>query len=358
MQLPWIQLDWHPAKEINIINPVIEVGPYTQNVTDESITIVWETNIPTVDNYVLFDETTDYQYKVYAESNCCHHEVTIKPGFSSGYYRVSSDTLQSNDYSFHLSNQCLDTGEFRCILFGDSRGEWDDWEHAGLVALAVNNESPDVVIHGGDMVDDGSVHGQWGIWLDLMMPLMQNSTVYGVIGNHERNASRYYEIFALPNNEMWYSFDYGPCHFIILDNYVDWGENSVQYSWLEADLSMTNQPFIVVCFHEPIYCSGGHSPRIDVREAWEPLFNQYHVDLVVQSHCHFYQRTIPINDTIYIVSGGAGAPLYSPSDDWFINISKKAYHYCIIDVSIDTMEMVCTVKDIDGVLIDEFHIES
>ena len=156
---------------------------------------------------------------------------------------------------------------------------------------------------------------------------------------------------------MWYSFDYGPCHFVVLDNYEPWDVDSLQYSWLENDLSTTDKDFKIVCFHEPIYCSGGHSPRTDIRSVWEPLFNRYNVDLVVQSHCHYYQRSNPISGTVYVVSGGAGAPLYSPKDAWFVNTSKKTFHYCMLDVSLEKMEMVCTVKDMEGCVIDTFSFK-
>jgi hypothetical protein len=348
----------NPSNEPIDIIPSIKFGPYTQNITEDSITIIWETNFPSTNNILQFGETKDYEFIIYDNNDSYHHEITIKPCFSSGFYKIVSDSLESEDLSFHLSSHYNSTKKMKCILIGDSRGTWDKWKNATIVSNAVNNESADFVIHGGDMVDDGTSLIQWDNWLELMNPLMKNSTVFGVIGNHERNASRYYEIFALPNNEMWYSFDYGPCHFIILDNYVKWDENSAQYSWLEEDLSSTIQPFIIVCFHEPIYCSGGHSPRIDVRETWEPLFNHYNVDLVIQSHCHFYQRTNPINGTIYVVTGGAGAPLYSPRDSWLINKSEKIYHYCMIEVFSDETELIFTVKDVDGNIIDIFNIKS
>ena len=344
------------AKPILFLQPEIIVGPYTQNVNDTSITIVWETNTPTVNNSVEYGENTSYGYIEYGLSDCYHHEITINPSFLSGNYKVVSDDVESDDFEFKLASYCYNTQEFKCVIFGDSRGVWDGWIHATEVADAVNAELPDFTIHGGDMVNDGTVETQWVSWLELMRPLMQNSTVFGVLGNHEHNGRRYYEIFALPNNEMWYSFDYGPCHFTILDNYESWSVDSSQYNWLENDLFLTDKPFRIVCFHEPIYCSGGHQPRTDVRAVWEPLFIKYNVDLVFQSHCHYYQRSDPINEVTYIVTGGAGAPLYTPKDAWFVNNSKEAYHYCVLDVSLATMEIKFSAKSVDGVIFDEFVV--
>jgi len=333
----------------------IVFGPYTQNVTNSSITIVWETDFIASNNSVEYGESESYDFVQYGGSGY-HHEIVISPTFSKGHYRVNSDGVKSKDFEFELASSCYDKGYFKVVMFGDSRGTWDNWAHAKEVADAVNREKPDIVIHGGDMVGDGTSPDQWNEWLSFMMPLMQNSTLFAVLGNHERNDSRYYEIFSLPNNEMWYSFDYGPCHFIVLNDYEPWGYDSAQYKWLENDLSSATSPFKIVCFHEPIYCSGGHSPRIDIRTVWEPLFKKYGVNLVFQSHNHYYQRTDPIYGVTYVVTGGGGAPLYTPEDAWFVNSSMKAFHYCILNVSLSTMEMKCYAKYTNGTPFDEFSV--
>jgi hypothetical protein len=334
---------------------MITFGPYTQNLTDENITIVWETDTDTMNNYVEYGQDKKYGYIKGGLSNCNHHEIIIKPGFSNGHYRVVSDGIISDDFEFILGSYFYYNNSFKSAFIGDSRGMWDNWKQAKIVANAVNNESPLFVIHGGDMVDDGGILTQWSSWLKLMMPLMQNSTVYGVLGNHEKNSDRYYEIFAHPNNEKWYSFDYGPCHYIILNQYKPLGPGTSQYEWLENDLTTTSALFRIGCFHERIYCKGGHSPRIDIREIWEPLFIKYNVRLVVQSHCHFYQRTNKIENIYYVVIGGAGAPLYNPGDDWFVNNSKKAYHYCILNYNSENL-LSFTAHYINGSVFDEFNI--
>lgn len=331
-------------------------GPYTQNLNVESVTIVWETDAPTLNNYVEYGQNSSYGFIEKGSSNCCHHEIVIKPDFDQGHYRVVSDNTISDDFEFKLSSYFSEVNSFKCVFIGDSRGSWDNWEHATMVADAVNNESPIFVIHGGDMVDDGRIIAQWDSWLDLMMPLMQNSTVFGVLGNHEKSGDRYFEIFSLPNNENWYSFDYGPCHFIILDQYMPWNIASSQYQWLENDLASTNALFRIVCFHEPIYCSGGHSPRTDIRKVWEPLFIKYNVRLVIQSHCHYYQRTDQMDNIFYVVSGGAGAPLYNPSDNWFVNISEKAYHYCLLGYNSNNYNLKFSAHHLNSSAIDEFYI--
>lgn len=334
----------------------ITVGPYTQNVTRETVTIIWETSAATSDNAIEYGSDDTYGFTQQASSGGTHHEATLHPEVAAGRYRVVSDGVTSDGFPFQLAPAC--DSDVTAVVYGDSRGTWDDWQHAEMVADAAAAASPDIAIHGGDMVDDGRVAAQWTHWLNATMSLMQNATLYGVLGNHERNGSRYYDLFALPGNEMWYSFDYGPCHFVVLDNYAPWGERSKQYAWLRDDLAGSTQPFKIVCFHEPIYCSGGHPPRVDIRAAWEPLFIEYGVDLVFQSHCHYYQRTNPIDGIYYVVTGGGGAPLYSPEDAWFVNVSSETYHYCHLDVSSADMMITVSTYDVDQTLLDRFHVNA
>ncbi|HHH77800.1 MAG TPA: hypothetical protein ENL18_01120, partial [Thermoplasmatales archaeon] len=110
-------------------------GPYTQNVTENSITIVWETSIFTTNNSIEYGENESYGYIKYATGGS-HHEVTVNPPFSSGHYRVVSDGTASRDLEFKLASSCRDRGHFKAAIFGDSRGVWDNWAHAREVADA------------------------------------------------------------------------------------------------------------------------------------------------------------------------------------------------------------------------------
>ena len=41
--------------------------------------------------------------------------------------------------------------------------------------------------------------------------------------------------------KMWYSFDWGNVHVIMMDSEHDWQVGSNQYSWLEADLAAVDR---------------------------------------------------------------------------------------------------------------------
>src|SRR5438874_2504239 len=53
--------------------------------------------------------------------------------------------------------------------------------------------------------------------------------------------------------------------------------------------------WIIVIYHRPAYTSPSvHSADIALRDLYHPLFEKYHVDLVLQGHNHAYERSYPI----------------------------------------------------------------
>ena len=88
------------------------------------------------------------------------------------------------------------------------------------------------------------------------------------------------------------------------------------------------------------------------------------VDLVLCGHNHIYERSVPIFEgqevpmgqgTMYIVSGGAGAPLYQEIDDqWFNAEATMAEHYVIGDFGPD--EATFVVRDLSDNVIDQFTV--
>jgi hypothetical protein len=118
---------------------------------------------------------------------------------------------------------------------------------------------------------------------------------------------------------LYYSFDYGPAHFICLstfpsnntDQSTHFDPGSHQVSWLEADLAKTDKEWIFVFTHIPIVDGKGGPHDKPVFDACEPLFQLYGVDAVFQGHEHFYARRY-YNGIPYFVMGGGGGELF----DW------------------------------------------
>jgi hypothetical protein len=123
---------------------------------------------------------------------------------------------------------------------------------------------------------------------------------------------------------LYYSFDYGNAHFVVLNNYFSMNTvGSAQYNWLTADLAASNQFWKFVFFHEPAYASNSlQQPRDSTKTVQNlvPRFEQYGVDMVFSGHWHYYERmkpllggqvsTIEAGGVVYLVTGGGGAGLH------------------------------------------------
>lgn len=137
---------------------------------------------------------------------------------------------------------------------------------------------------------------------------------------------------------MWYSFDYGPVHFVSVNTETDfagateehYGDGGIiiglpaggfapegEYErWLEADLAAANanraeRPWIVAFGHRP-WWHKDHKPTWDkdMTRVHKPLFEKYGVDLYMAGHRHSYSRHVPApgsGDIPLVVTGAGGS---------------------------------------------------
>jgi hypothetical protein len=115
------------------------------------------------------------------------------------------------------------------------------------------------------------------------------------------------------------SFTYGNVAFIQLDGNdlsAEISENNgytggQQTNWLLAQLATyragNTVDFIVVYFHNCMYCTNAtHGSDGGTRNVWQPIFDYFNVDLVVNGHVHAYERSQPLynNAPVKQVAGG------------------------------------------------------
>jgi hypothetical protein len=103
-------------------------------------------------------------------------------------------------------------------------------------------------------------------------------------------------------------------------------ETGNQVTWLESHLAAYRADptidFIVCFFHECAYTSNAnHGSDTGVRSELTPIFDEYQVDLVIQGHCHQYERSDPVRggvttrDAPYIAPAGGGGTVVYPATD-------------------------------------------
>ena len=198
------------------------------------------------------------------------------------------------------------------LVFGDSKGSI----HFPDVLKRADSLQPDFCITTADLVNRGA--GERGKvdykLLDSMGGwFMRKYPMWPTVGNHEEaggddGIENFSNFFGM--EKAMYSFEYGNAKFIALP----WSkvkDNSVKLAWLEQELKSANGKHIFIYKHRPHYTVGSKSYKDveGVETATTKLFDTYKVVAVFSGHDHLYYRT-KRNDTYYIISAGAGAPIY------------------------------------------------
>ena len=347
-----------------------------------TVTVTWQSNSLTSGDIVLYDTSPRggnfslYSHQVsgshlsYAGGSGYIHTVELsglEPD-STYYFVCGGPGAYGGEQAFKTAPDLV--ADVRFVVGGDSRS---DPAARTLVSQAMKQADPSFVMHVGDMVNDGTQQNQWDTWFDdvnnnwvgdngLRIPIIP------CLGNHENNATNYYGQFALPGNEQWYYYDWGPnLRIIVLNSEASPSQISVnQVNWLENVLNTTpTATWTIVMVHRNVYYAGGHGNADDLIQFWVPIFDKYHVDIVFQGHDHHYHRSKPMkNNTstssyregaMYVTSGGWGAPLYNYIPQSYSAYGNKTYHFTLINTYRNgTLQF--EAKDVNGYTFDQVQL--
>ncbi|PIK46938.1 putative iron/zinc purple acid phosphatase-like protein isoform X2 [Apostichopus japonicus] len=290
--------------------------------------------------------------------------ANLLPG-TQYYYLVKTNDQESEILHFTTMKDGTDWSP-TIIMFGDmgTRGGSPSLRILNKAALS---QSVDAIIHTGDFAYD--LHEEGGKVGDDFMNRIQYAAsrlpYMTCVGNHEiawDTFSHYRYRFSMPGVEwptpvdrLFYSFDMGPVHFISYSTEVHFAREgrdiAKQVAWLQEDLqeantNRNNRPWVIAFGHRPMYCS--NNDRDDctkedskVRQgcvAFEKLFYDEGVDIIVEAHEHSYERFWPMyggevtqrNYTnprapVHIIGGAAGCnefdkvcinPIFGPKGPW------------------------------------------
>lgn len=334
-----------------------------------TITVMWRSSPDITESVVEYGLTPEYGKAAYGSrfsytalrQEIVWHvvELTDLSPNTTYHYRCGAPGYWSADYTFTtapLSNDPRATFSF--AVFGDSRG---GYTICGEILRAVKERGVRFVIFTGDFTN-GAGQSEYDMWFKAAGDTLAFLPFMPVHGNHEMMKNTYFDQFALPGNEMWFSYDYGPIHFVhLLSHTEDYALQ--QRGWLLQDLKSTTLPWKIVVAHHPAYSAGSEHGCTDfVLNHWVDLFDKFHVDLYFCGHDHDYERTWPIRQgridgegTVYVVTGGAGAPLVAVGREWWTAVSESAYHFCIVDVQPSQLRV--TVYRLDGSVLDAFALQ-
>jgi len=343
---------------------VVERGPYLQAVTPTSMMLIWTTAQRTT-TIVDYGPTSDLGTVVGKSESTKLHVIELTGLATGSYY----------SYMAYSSGTAVGGSKFRTtpgpgtpisfVCIGDSG--------AGLAAFKIFVQEdlaklmtalePDLLIHTGDVVyPNGEQKDYTEKYFTPYKALGARTVAFPSLGNHDMRSDgvAYLKNFFLPTNnpkkdEKYYSFDYGDVHFVALDSTAKFGPTTEQGIWLEADLAKTLQPWKVVYFHHAVYSSGRHGSSLGRRADLAPTMVKYGVDLVLTGHDHHYERTKSIDGTVYIVTGGGGAPLYPyKKSSSFTHTGLSEWHF--VHVKASTSKLEVKAISVIGKTIDSFSL--
>jgi len=320
--------------------------------------VLWQDDASEATNVISWG--TDSLYSMgtvtvpeYGLANQHSYTITGLTPNTKYYYQVADQTNGVYGTGSFITAPDENATAIRFLGLGDSRSQpfaLDNMMQAmqNFYSQPGNEDYQRLVIHNGDWVStDGESY--WTTqWFDPtktdIVAFTANSPINGCKGNHDNSGSypngksTYFPKYfpfpyqnAIPAfdpatvqayNSLYWSYDYGPVHFTVVDNYSNLVSGSAQYNWVVNDLASTTKPWKILIYHEPAYSAGSDGDNSNVR-VLEPLVTQYGVDLIYCGHSHNYARTgaytlsqangdlIALN-VPHITSGGGGAPIYQP----------------------------------------------
>jgi acid phosphatase type 7 len=341
-------------------------GPYLVEPGETSMLIRWEMD-KLSDFTVAYGrdtlKTKHVRLNLRESKNNGHLYEAIIPGLQPGsiyYYRLNNPNDKSwNKFKTFESNQ----EKFTFVAMGDSRSNPD------LFAKIMNESggvNPDLIISMGDLVENGGEYQQWNnYYFSVIKGIAESTPIISTLGDHEGESDngeffRYFLRDKEPVDKQWFSFDYGPAHFISLDYRCP--ESREMIDWFIKDVTSSAKKWNFVYMHRPSYNLGGHSSSWG-RKIWPDLFKKYNIDIVFAGHSHLYERFYPIRPenepdaypVTYVTSGGAGAELYEVvKNELALACSESVNHFVEVRIAGDTLKFTAT--RMDGSLLDKFSI--
>lgn len=180
----------------------------------------------------------------------------------------------------------------------------------------------------GDFVTYGDMEESW--MEELFSPKYSyirkefaNIPVIPAIGNHEGGGLLFDRYFPYTYEAGHYrSFDYGPAHFILLDQYLPLIEGSPQYDWFKDDLIGSSKKWKFVVMHEPPWSAGGgHENNLFAQQVLHSMMVHYGVSAVLSGHNHYYSRAV-VDGVQYLTIGTGGGTSYTPVSKYKVLVSK------------------------------------
>ena len=359
------------------------------------------------------NESVEYETEDYFEVDL----TGLIPGTIYEYQigKNGSETEWGKTYTFTTEKK--NVKEFSFVAIGDTQPtNWNGssyvdkgamYAQAAIQQAVAKTDNPAFILHTGDVSETGSIVDNWNLYFKALGEVGTTIPHFAAIGNHDvsGNTDNFDLHFNHPSNganvfseetlaamkdfvknpeETVYSWNYGEAHFVVLNTGVyDRGIEidemilEAQREWLQKDLEANKDAdWTVIMIHQPVYHrKGGNESR-----PWlSDVIDKYGVDLVLQGHSHLVTRTYPIKDgkvvsknitdtiekgvgTVYTTVGATTTNHDGLStgikDNYYLAFTPDLSQPAYTTVTVQDSALKVTVKQVNGLVIDEFVIEA
>jgi hypothetical protein len=232
--------------------------------------------------------------------------------------------------------------DFEFAVIGDTRPRFESESFLPFESLIakINGLKPALVINLGDLIYGYGIIGKEKQW-DKYQAVIKGIQVpyHQLPGNHDTHSKEARKIYGQRFGKFYGSFDYGDCHFVLLDNTEQerWGYlGPEQLAWLRNDLKETQARSVFIFLHFPVWEPERVTPEF--YDFWaktlHPLFKESRVRAVFGGHYHAYGPTREFDGIRYFITGGGGAELRPEYKK-----SGGEHHFMRVHVSGDNVDV-------------------
>ena len=312
-----------------------------------SIAINWRTE---ADNKVGFVELAlagpgpyfkknSKKYK--AERTVVDSQEAYNDGFKASYFEVKIDQLIPNKiYAYRVGNFHFKSEwhHFKTannqpipisfLYVGDAQNYiLELWSRVIRNAYKTAPDA-DFFIHAGDLVDEGHEEIDWNEWFAAGSFIHSEIPAIAVPGNHEYRyldgsvysqdevlSVQWNAQFGFPKNgprgleKTCYYIDYPDLKIIALNSNV---AIKRQAKWLREILKSNDKKWIVVTYHHPLFSASTGRDNPEIRSLWQPIFEEYNIDLALQGHDHSYARGAIYEKPVVVKNENHGGNIIGP----------------------------------------------
>ncbi len=346
------------SKGVSSLSFIVE--PYLQQVENDSFHVLWETSSSGkgmvklgVAEYNVLKPKFDRLFQ--EEALGTFHRVVVD-GLKvdeNYFYQVltigeKGDTIRGTITPLHIPDYEQMPVSFAVV--GDTQNSPAIWGH---LSELIYQERPSFIVHVGDLVQNGYNKADWvDEFFKPAHNLFRFCPFYSAIGNHEQNHANYYQYVDFPGSEWFYTVKKGDVLFIFVDTNKDILPGSEQYSKLQQLLAASTESWKIVVHHHPVYVSEegfygntwfqrnlhGDPNEMHLKK----LYETYGVDLVLNGHAHFYERTWPLrndrvdaeNGVTYVTTGGGNNEYskHAANKAWYDARTRVTNHFLYLSI--------------------------